>query len=187
MLDWPEPTQTSPMRTLSSLMVFLPATVSVWALPSAWTAGSWSFHLPSASATAVTAWPASSFAETLSPASAQPHSRTGICCWIDHVAVENGGEFDVCVCGRGRDCHCGGDSDDGGERGDSFHDGYSNKVRVRIFFTRKDMPRTWRRDRELNRVIPRRGRKSWTWTGEEIMDFFDGRFGAIICSTSPAL
>ena len=76
MFDWPEPTHTSPMRMSSSSILFLPLTVMLWALPSAFMAGSTTFQLPWASALAV-AVASSSFTVTSSPGSAQPQIGNG--------------------------------------------------------------------------------------------------------------
>ena len=76
MFDWPEPIHTSPMRMSSSSILFFPLMVMVWALPSAFTAGSTTFQLPWASALAV-AVASSSLTVTSSPGAAQPQIGNG--------------------------------------------------------------------------------------------------------------
>ena len=75
MLDCPEQTQRSPTRMFLRVMLLRPLTVSLRFSPSL-SGGSDSDHWPRASALVDAFWPASE-ALTSSPASAQPHTRTG--------------------------------------------------------------------------------------------------------------
>ena len=85
MLDWPEPSQTSPTRmsvtrnsgfvTRDSGFVARERTVRVRASVLAGMGSSFTIHLPFASALAVFFWPANSTA-TSSPGSAQPQTAT---------------------------------------------------------------------------------------------------------------
>ena len=76
MFDWPEPIHTSPMRMSLSSILFLPLTVILWALPSAFMAGSTTFQSPWASALAV-AVASLSLTVTSSLGSAQPQIGNG--------------------------------------------------------------------------------------------------------------
>src|SRR5438105_2578466 len=76
MLDWPEPSQTSPTRTswiVRELIVMSSG-------PAATSGRSQAVHLPFSAAFAETVWPWK-LTLTLSPGSAVPQTRTGMPCW----------------------------------------------------------------------------------------------------------
>src|SRR4051794_31050712 len=80
MLDWPEPSQTSPTRTSSSSMVLLPLMVIFCALALASSLGRVTFHLPSSPALAVASLPPK-LTVTDSPLSAVPQTTIGLSRW----------------------------------------------------------------------------------------------------------
>ena len=77
MFDWPEPTQTSPTRTSFNSILFLPLTVRVWGLPSAFLAGSVTFQLPLPSALVLTLL-SPNWTTTSSLGSAHPQIGSGL-------------------------------------------------------------------------------------------------------------
>ncbi|NBR07894.1 MAG: hypothetical protein EBT92_19320 [Planctomycetes bacterium] len=72
MLDWPDPSQTSPIKTSLIAIVFLPLISRVWG-PPAESLSSLIFHLPSAPALVVCDC-VPIFTVTSSLGSAQPHT-----------------------------------------------------------------------------------------------------------------